>query len=115
MIFLTICTFAIDYYSFRQTKCVWHYRSNEKDLNLIKHFIKEESQMNKEILSRKSHETMTDFEEEVYEVSLTGATISSTSSVALLHRYCSKLPHDEYALKTQYIYEPNFATKRLLG
>lgn len=59
--------------------------------------------MNKEILSRKSQETMTDFEEEVYEVNLTGATVSSTSSVSLLHRYCSKLPHDEYALKTQYI------------
>ncbi|GMH30664.1 hypothetical protein Nepgr_032507 [Nepenthes gracilis] len=37
-----------------------------------------------------------DFEEKIYSVDSTGATISSQSSISLLHHYCSKLPHDEY-------------------
>lgn len=82
---------------------------NEKELNLIKHFIKEEDQMNEEILSRKSQVTITDFEEEVYKVDTTGATISSASSVSLLHHYCSKLPHDEYARFTNSVHI-NFST-----
>ncbi|KAL3535967.1 hypothetical protein ACH5RR_004428, partial [Cinchona calisaya] len=69
---------------------------NEKEINLIKHFVKDESKMNQEISSRNSQVTMTDFEEKTYKVDLTGATISLASSISLLHRYCSKLPHDEY-------------------
>lgn len=54
--------------------------------------------MNREISSRKSQVKMIDFEEKTYQVDLTGATISAAFSISLLYRYCSKLPHDEYAL-----------------
>ncbi|CDP10524.1 unnamed protein product [Coffea canephora] len=69
---------------------------NEKEINLIKHFVKDELKMHQDISSRKSQVTMADFEEKTYQVDLTGATISSASSISLLHHYCSKLPHDEY-------------------
>lgn len=69
---------------------------NEKEINLINQFVKDERKMHQEISSRKSQVTMTDFEEKTYQVELTGATISSASSISLLHQYCSKLPHDEY-------------------
>lgn len=52
--------------------------------------------MNKEISSRTSQVQITDFEERTYKVDTTNATISSVSSISLLHHYCSKLPHDEY-------------------
>lgn len=64
-------------------------------MELIKNFHKDELQMNNEISSRKSTSAHVDFEEKTYKVDSTGATISSASSVSLLHRYCSKLPHDE--------------------
>lgn len=54
--------------------------------------------MNKEIVCRSSTETFNDLEEKRYIVDSTGASISSGSSVGLLHHYCSKLPRDEYAL-----------------
>ncbi|XP_059635348.1 dicer-like protein 4 isoform X2 [Cornus florida] len=69
---------------------------NQKELNLINKFKKEENQMNKEIASRESSTTFVDFEERTYKVDSTGAIISSGSSISLLHHYCSKLPHDEY-------------------
>ncbi|KAI3443972.1 hypothetical protein Pfo_000637 [Paulownia fortunei] len=71
-------------------------RGNPRELNLIEHFKKDEAQMNGEISSRKSRLPITDFKERTYKVDITGATISSVSSVSLLHHYCSKLPHDEY-------------------
>ncbi|KAL6543544.1 endoribonuclease Dicer [Orobanche hederae] len=71
-------------------------RGNPRELNLIEHFKKDEAQMNEEISLRKSRAPTTDFEERTYKVDATGATISSVLSISLLHRYCSKLPHDEY-------------------
>ncbi|KAK3005994.1 hypothetical protein RJ639_017631, partial [Escallonia herrerae] len=67
-----------------------------KELNLVGNLIKDEDQMNKEIASRKASVTFVDFEETTYKVDSTGATISSGSSVSLLHHYCSKLPRDEF-------------------
>ncbi|CAI9097482.1 OLC1v1033915C1 [Oldenlandia corymbosa var. corymbosa] len=78
---------------------------SENERNLIKHFRNDESKINTEISSRKSQFTMIDFEEKTYQVDSTGATISSASSVSLLHRYCSKLWHDEYFYpKPQFFY-----------
>lgn len=54
--------------------------------------------MNNEIESRTSDVAVPDIEEKTYRVESTGATISSGSSIPLLYRYCSKLPHDEYGL-----------------
>ncbi|CAL5339512.1 unnamed protein product [Camellia sinensis] len=71
-------------------------RGNERERNLILNFKKDEDKMNEEIASRKSSVTIVEFEERTYKVTSTGATISSGSSVSLLHHYCSKLPHDEY-------------------
>ncbi|XP_012844161.1 PREDICTED: dicer-like protein 4 isoform X2 [Erythranthe guttata] len=77
---------------------------NSREIDLIEHFKKDEAQMNEEISSRKSHLPVTDFVERTYKVDVTGATISSVSSVSLLHRYCSKLPHDEYFNPKPYFY-----------
>lgn len=63
---------------------------------MIDHFTKDEAQMNEEISSREYKEGFNNVEERTYKVDATGATISSVSSISLLHRYCSKLPHDEY-------------------
>ncbi|KAI3524344.1 hypothetical protein L1887_02997 [Cichorium endivia] len=71
-------------------------RGNQKEMNLIQNFTKDEAQMNDQISSRASTVTYVDFEEKTYKVDSTGAIISSGSSVSLLHRYCSKLPHDEF-------------------
>ncbi|XP_022888734.1 dicer-like protein 4 isoform X2 [Olea europaea var. sylvestris] len=71
-------------------------RGNPKELSLIDHFTKDEAQMNEEISSREYKEGFNNVEERTYKVDATGATISSVSSISLLHRYCSKLPHDEY-------------------
>lgn len=54
--------------------------------------------MNEEILVRKSSTPTTSFEDKTYKVDSTGATISPIMSISLLHRYCAKLPHDEYDL-----------------
>lgn len=54
--------------------------------------------MDLEIASRKSTETFIGLEESIYKVDSSGASISSGYSISLLHQYCSKLPHDEYAL-----------------
>ncbi|KAK4369861.1 hypothetical protein RND71_009336 [Anisodus tanguticus] len=78
---------------------------NQRELELIEHFARNEARMNDEITSRKSCTTVADFQENVYEVDTTGATISSASSISLLHHYCSKLPHDEYFCpKPQFFY-----------
>ncbi|KAI3744431.1 hypothetical protein L1987_57511 [Smallanthus sonchifolius] len=71
-------------------------RGNPKEMELINNFHKDEAQMNDEISSRKSTSAYVDFEEKTYKVDSTGATISSGSSVSLLYRYCSKLPHDVF-------------------
>ncbi|KAH7859943.1 hypothetical protein Vadar_007343 [Vaccinium darrowii] len=71
-------------------------RGNEREMNLIRSFEKDEHKMNVEIASRTSCAPFVDFEERTYKVASTGATISSGYSVSLLHHYCSKLPHDEY-------------------
>lgn len=71
-------------------------RGNQKELNLIQSFKKDEDQMNEEIECRTSSVTFNDLEKKTYKVDSTGATISTGSSISLLHRYCSKLPHDEY-------------------
>lgn len=52
--------------------------------------------MNGEITSRSSSETFDDLEQTVYKVDRTGASISTCSSVSLLHHYCDKLPKDKY-------------------
>ena len=54
--------------------------------------------MNMEISVRTSSEAFTDIEGRIYKVDSSGATISSVYSISLLHQYCSKLLHDEYAL-----------------
>lgn len=54
--------------------------------------------MDDEISSRKSRTMVADFQENIYKVDMTGATVSSALSISLLHHYCSKLPHDEYDL-----------------
>ena len=79
---------------------------------MIKHFVKDELKMHQDISSRKSQVTMTDFEEKTYQVDLTGATISSASSISLLHHYCSKLPHDEYALNALLVMQQHFLFDR---
>ncbi|PWA74613.1 dicer-like 4 [Artemisia annua] len=71
-------------------------RGQQKELDLIQSFTKGEEKMNDEISSRSSTTVYTEFEESTYKVDSTGAIISSGSSVSLLHRYCSKLPHDEF-------------------
>lgn len=53
--------------------------------------------MNREIMVRSSSETFSCSEERVYRVDSSGALISAGYGISLLHRYCSKLPHDEYA------------------
>ncbi|KMT03583.1 hypothetical protein BVRB_8g192580 [Beta vulgaris subsp. vulgaris] len=69
---------------------------NEREMNLMDSFRKEEDLMNMDIRDRKPNGVIADFNEEVYSVDSTGATISAQSSVSLLYHYCSKLPHDEY-------------------
>ncbi|CAH9093430.1 unnamed protein product [Cuscuta europaea] len=70
--------------------------NNQKELHLINHFKRDEAKMNGEILFRESPGTFSDFDERTYKVDTTGATISFASSISLLHRYCSRLPHDEF-------------------
>ncbi|KAL8152481.1 hypothetical protein V2J09_010241 [Rumex salicifolius] len=69
---------------------------NEKEVNIIEKFKKEENEMNLHIINRNSSDLVANFEVEVYRVDSTGASISLQSSVTLLHHYCSKLPRDEY-------------------
>ncbi|XP_057995567.1 dicer-like protein 4 isoform X2 [Hevea brasiliensis] len=71
-------------------------RGKQKELDLIESFKYNEDQMNREIASRTSNETFVGLEEKVYKVDISGASVSSAYSISLLHRYCSKLPHDEY-------------------
>ncbi|KAL5698800.1 endoribonuclease Dicer [Ranunculus cassubicifolius] len=79
-------------------------RDNHNELNLIKHFMSEEARMVEEITSRTSEETFDTPGEANYRVPSTGACISAGYSVSLLHRYCSKLPHDEF-----FIPKPEFS------
>ncbi|XVF48473.1 hypothetical protein PTKIN_Ptkin03bG0193100 [Pterospermum kingtungense] len=69
---------------------------NERELNLIENFKKDEGRMNMEISLRTSTEVFDCPEERMYRVDSSGASISSGYSISLLHQYCSKLPHDEY-------------------
>ncbi|GAB2300240.1 endoribonuclease Dicer, variant 2 [Dionaea muscipula] len=69
---------------------------NENEKTIIDVFLKEEQQMNIDIMTREPRDMVVNFEEKVYKVESTGATISVHSSISLLHHYCSKLPHDEY-------------------
>ncbi|XVE71087.1 hypothetical protein DITRI_Ditri10aG0122200 [Diplodiscus trichospermus] len=69
---------------------------NERELDLIENFKKDEDRMNMEISFRTSTEVFVGPEEKMYKVSSSGASISSGYSISLLHHYCSKLPHDEY-------------------
>ncbi|CAN4113157.1 unnamed protein product [Withania somnifera] len=78
---------------------------NQRELELIEHFARNEARMDDEISSRKSCTIVADFQENTYKVDVTGATISSSSSISLLHHYCSKLPRDEYCCpKPQFFY-----------
>lgn len=54
--------------------------------------------MNMEVAERTSSDTFVGPEERTYKVASSGASITSGYSISLLHQYCSKLPHDEYAL-----------------
>lgn len=65
---------------------------------MIENFKKDEDRINMEISCRTSSDTFIGLEERVYKVESTGASTSSIYSVSLLHQYCAKLPHDEYAL-----------------
>ncbi|CAN6448099.1 unnamed protein product [Victoria cruziana] len=71
-------------------------RYNNRELDLVHHFISGEEHMNNEISNRTSDEIADITEDSIYEVKKTGASISTASSVSLLHHYCSRLPHDEY-------------------
>ncbi|ESQ42054.1 hypothetical protein EUTSA_v100124260mg, partial [Eutrema salsugineum] len=71
-------------------------RGNEKEMDLIGNFKVNEDRMNLEITSRTSEETCPSLEDEVYRVHETGAWISGGSSISLLYKYCSRLPHDEF-------------------
>lgn len=70
---------------------------NKKEVTLVDNFNKAIEGMNEEIEVRTSAVgTVFDIEEKTYRVEVTGATITSTSSISLLYDYCSELPHDEY-------------------
>ncbi|CAE6112025.1 unnamed protein product [Arabidopsis arenosa] len=69
---------------------------NEKEMDLIENFKLDEDRMNLEITSRTSEETCPRLDEELYKVHETGACISGGSSISLLYKYCSRLPHDEF-------------------
>lgn len=69
---------------------------NQRELDLIKNFSKDEDRMNREIMFRTSSDAFTCSEESMYKVESSGACISAGYGVSLLHRYCSKLPHDEF-------------------
>ncbi|KAJ4883537.1 Dicer-like protein 4 [Raphanus sativus] len=71
-------------------------RGNEKEMDLIEKFKVNEDRMNLEITSRSSEETCPRLDDEVYRVQETGACISGGSSISLLYKYCSRLPHDEF-------------------
>ncbi|XP_068345228.1 dicer-like protein 4 [Pyrus communis] len=69
---------------------------NQKERDLIETFRQDEAHMNMEIAFRTSSETFVGSADRVYKVDSSGASISSGYSISLLHKYCSKLPHDEY-------------------
>ncbi|RDY03580.1 Dicer-like protein 4, partial [Mucuna pruriens] len=69
---------------------------NQKELDIIDGFEKDEYRMNMEITFRTSNETYIVPEERIFRVDSSGASVSSGYSISLLHQYCSKLPHDEY-------------------
>ncbi|KAL5774848.1 hypothetical protein ACOSP7_012405 [Xanthoceras sorbifolium] len=69
---------------------------NQRELDLIESFKRDENRMNREIATRTSSETFTTTEERLYIIDSSGACSSAGYSISLLHRYCSKLPHDKY-------------------
>ncbi|GAU11988.1 hypothetical protein TSUD_196120 [Trifolium subterraneum] len=68
---------------------------NEKELDIIAGFEKDEFRMNTEINVRTSSETHSIPVEKTFTVS-SGASVSAAYSISLLHQYCSKLPRDEF-------------------
>ncbi|XP_019057832.1 PREDICTED: dicer-like protein 4 [Tarenaya hassleriana] len=73
-------------------------RASQKEMDLIKNFKNDEDQMNEEITARTTKDTFPRLDEKIYRVDQTRASVSAGSSIALLYRYCSKLPHDEFFL-----------------
>ncbi|OWM72843.1 hypothetical protein CDL15_Pgr021149 [Punica granatum] len=71
-------------------------RGNNKELDLIETFKKDEDRMNFEVTARTSNEEFSGIEDRIYKVDSSGAAVSSGYSTSLLHEYCAKLPHDEY-------------------
>ncbi|KAK4798282.1 hypothetical protein SAY86_030608 [Trapa natans] len=71
-------------------------RGNNKEMDLIDIFKRDEERMNIEIITRTSNEEFDGVKDMTYKVDSTGAAISSGYSTSLLHEYCAKLPHDEY-------------------
>ncbi|KAJ0089697.1 hypothetical protein Patl1_14811 [Pistacia atlantica] len=69
---------------------------NQREVELIKDFEKDENRMNMEISGRTSIESFSFSEERQYIVESSGASASAGYSISLLHQYCSKLPHDEF-------------------
>jgi endoribonuclease Dicer len=71
---------------------------NEKELDIIAGFEKDEFRMNTEITVRTSSETHNIPVEKIFKVESSGASVSAAYGIQLLHQYCSKLPRDEYGL-----------------
>ncbi|WJX95975.1 endoribonuclease Dicer [Trifolium repens] len=69
---------------------------NEKELDIIAGFEKDEFRMNTEITVRTSSETHNIPVEKIFKVESSGASVSAAYSIQLLHQYCSKLPRDEF-------------------
>ncbi|XP_045827560.1 dicer-like protein 4 isoform X3 [Trifolium pratense] len=69
---------------------------NEKELDIIAGFEKDEFRMNMEIADRTSSETHSIPVERIFTVDSSGASVTAAYSISLLHQYCSKLPHDEF-------------------
>lgn len=97
----------------------WYCSGNKKDLDLIEGFKKGEEKMNEEIAFRTSNDTFIIPKERIYKVVASGASLSSSYSISLLHQYCSKLPHDEYGFILNWtyslflnIYSPTYCTRK---
>lgn len=77
------------------------YRGNVKQRNQLFDIIKSEYSMKNTALNRDpdscSLKPCRIGETNAYFVNATGASVSSDSSVSLIHRYCAKLPGDRYA------------------
>eukprot|EP01018_Ginkgo_biloba_P039623 Gb_34257 [translate_table: standard] len=79
--------------------------------SLVQHFICGEEHMRREVQHRtpEGGDPYEDEEDQIYQVDITQATVSTGCSVSLLHHYCSKLSGDEYFIPTpefSYFSEP---------